>query len=41
MAEILKTSMCDDVHVKDTVPDQNKKKKRNSTWVNKDHHQHS
>lgn len=28
MAEILKTSMCDDAHVKDTITDQNKKKKK-------------
>lgn len=30
MVEIIKINMCDDVYMKDTVPDQDKKK-RNST----------
>lgn len=30
MVEIIKINMCDDVHMKDTVPDQDKKK-RNCT----------
>lgn len=38
MAEIIRTSMCDEVDMKDAVLHQIKKK-RNSTLVNKEHHQ--